>query len=62
MKTEALDDKLAQTLKKVKVDTLVTLLSKIKADALMDTLAARLPDVEIETPCETVAKNTQRWL
>ena len=42
MKTEALDDKLAVTLTEVKVDTLVTLLSKIRAKALMDTLAVRL--------------------
>ena len=49
MKTEALDDKLAETLTEVKVDTLVTLLSQIKGDALMDTLAARLTDVEIDT-------------
>ena len=42
MKTEALDDKLAVTLTKVKVDTLVTLLSEITAKALMDTLAVRL--------------------
>ena len=62
LKTEALDDKLALTLTKVNVDTLVTLLSEIRAEALMDTLAARLPDVEIETLGETVAKNTQRCL
>ena len=62
MKTLALDDKLAQTLRKVKVDTLVILLSEIRAEVLMDTLAARLADVEIETLGETVAKNTQRWL
>ena len=42
MKTEALHDKLAETLKEVKVDTLVTLLLEIRAEALMDTLAARL--------------------
>ena len=62
MKTLALDDKLAQTLTKVKVDTLVTLLSEVTAEALMDTLNARLTDVEIETLGETVAKNTQRCL
>ena len=62
MKTLALDDKLAQTLTKVKVDTLVILHFEIRAEVLMDTLAARLPDVEIETLGETVAKNTQRWL
>ena len=54
MKTEALDDKLA--------DTLVTLLSEIRAKSLMHTLAARLTDVEIETLGETVPENTQRWL
>ena len=59
VKTLALDDKLAQTLTKVKVDTLVILLSEIRAEVLM---AARLADVEIETLGETVAKNTQRWL
>ena len=62
MKTLALDDKLAQTLTEVKVDTLVTLLSEVRAEALMNTLNARLTDVEIETLGETVAKNTQRWL
>ena len=62
MKTEALDDKLAQTLTEVKVYRLVTLLSEVRAEALMDTLNARLTDVEIETLGETVAKNTQRWL
>ena len=45
MKTESLDEKLAQTLTEVKVDTLVTLLSKVRAEALMDTLNARLTDV-----------------
>ena len=59
MKTLALDEKLAQTLTKVKDDTLVILLSEIRAEVLM---AARLADVEIETLGETVAKNTQRWL
>ena len=59
LKTLALDEKLAQTLTKVKVDTLVILLSEIRAEVLM---AARLADVEIETLGETVAKNTQRWL
>ena len=62
MKTLALHEKLAQTLTEVKVDTLVTLLSKVRAEALMDTLNARLTDVEIETLGETVAKNTQRCL
>ena len=61
MKTEALDDKLAETLPEIKVDTLVTLLSEIRAKALMHTLAARLTDVEIETLGETVPLNTQ-WL
>ena len=42
MKTEALDDKLAVTLKEVKGDTLVTLLSEIRAKALMHNLAATL--------------------
>ena len=42
MKTEALDDKLAETLKEVKVDTLVTLLSEIRAKALMHNPAATL--------------------
>ena len=42
MKTEALDDKLAETLTEVKVDTLDTLLPEIRAKALIDTLGARL--------------------
>ena len=42
VKTEALDDKLAVTLKEVKLDTLVTLLSEIRAKALTHTLAATL--------------------
>ena len=62
MKTETLDDKLAQTLTEVKVDRLVTLLSEVRAEALMDTLDARLTNVEIEKVGETVANNTQRWL
>ena len=62
MKTKALDDKLAETLTEIKVDTLVTLISEIRAKALMHTLAARLTDVEIETLGETVPENTQRWL
>ena len=62
MKTEELDDKLAETLTEIKVDTLVTLLSEIRGKALMETLAARIPDVEIETMGETVPENTQRWL
>ena len=62
MKREALDDKLAETLTEIKVDTLGTLLSEIRAKALMETLAARLTDVEIETLGETVPENTQRWL
>ena len=62
MKTEALDDKLAETLTEIKFDTLVTLLSEIRAKSLMHTLAARLTDVEIETLGETVPENTQRWL
>ena len=62
MKREALEDKLPETLLEIKVDTLVTLLSKIRAKALMQTLAARLTDVEIETLGETVPENTQRWL
>ena len=59
MKTEALEDKLAETLLEIKVDTLVTLLSEIRAKALMETLAARLTDVEIETLGETVPEDTQ---
>ena len=62
MKTEALDDKLAETLSEIKVDTLVTLLSEIRAKALMETLGARLTDVQIETLGDTVPENTQRWL
>ena len=62
MKTEALDDKLAETLTENKGDTLVTLLAEIRAQALMDTLAARLTDEEIETLAETVPENTKRWL
>ena len=62
MKREALEDKLAETLLEIKVDTLVTLLSEIRAKALMETLAGRLTDVEIETLGETVPENTQRWL
>ena len=62
MKREALENKLAETLLEIKVDTLVTLLSEIRAKALMETLAARLTDVEIETLGETVPENTQRWL
>ena len=42
--TEALDDKLAEKLAEVKVESLVTLLTEIKAEALMNTLAARLTD------------------
>ena len=53
--TEVLDDKWAEKLAEVKVETLVTLLPEIKAEALMNTLAARLTDVEIETLGETVA-------
>ena len=49
MKTKALDDKLAEKLEKVNVETHVTLLSETKAEALMDTPPARLTDVEIET-------------
>ena len=62
MKTEALDDKLAETLTEVKVDTLVTIVSEIKVEALMDALAARLTDVEIDTLGETEAQKTQRRL
>ena len=62
MKREGLEDKLAETLLEIKVDTLDTLLSEIRAKALMETLAARLTDVEIETLGETVPENTQRWL
>ena len=56
MTTEALDDKWAEKLAEVKVETLVTLLPEIKAEALMNTLAARLTDVEIETLGETGLK------
>ena len=56
VKTEALDDKLAEKLADVTVETLVTLLSVMKAEALMDTPAARLTDMEIETLGETVAQ------
>ena len=62
MKREGLEDKLAETLLEIKVDTLDTLLSEIRAKALMETLAARLTDVEIETLGETLPENTQRWL
>ena len=55
MNTEALDDKLAEKLAEVKVQTLVTLLTQMQAEALMNTLAARLTHVEIKTLCETVA-------
>ena len=60
MKREALEDKLAETLLEIKVDTLFTLLSEIRAKALMEKLAARLTDVEIETLGKTVPENTQR--
>ena len=53
--TEALDDKWAEKLAEVKVETLVTLLPEIKAEALMNTLTARLTNVEIETLGEKVA-------
>ena len=56
MTTEALNDKWAEKLAEVKVETLVTLLPQIKAEALMNTLAARLTDVEIETLGETGLK------
>ena len=42
--TEALDDKWAEKLAEVKVETLVTLLPQIKAEALRNTLAARPTD------------------
>ena len=60
MKREALQDKLAETLLAIKVDTLVTLLSEIRAKALMKTLAASLTDVEIETLGETVPQKIRR--
>ena len=56
MTTEALNDKWAEKIAEVKVETLVTLLPQIKAEALMNTLAARLTDVEIETLGETGLK------
>ena len=37
LKTEALDDKVAENLKEVKVATLLTLLFEIKAEVLMNT-------------------------
>ena len=40
--TEVVDDKVAEKLAEVKVETLVTLLSDIRAEALMHTLGDRL--------------------
>ena len=57
MKTEELDDKLAETLTEVKVDTLDTLLAEIRAHRHTGCKV-----VEIETLGETVAENMQRWL
>ena len=48
MNTKVVDDKVAEKLAEVKVETLVTLLSDIRAEALMHTLADRLTDVKIE--------------
>ena len=56
MKTGALGDRLTRRLAEVKVETLVTSLSKIRAYALIDALAYRLTDVEIETLAKTVAR------
>ena len=56
VKTKALQDKLAEKLAKVKVETHVTLLSERKAEALMDTPPARLTDVEIETQRDSGSK------
>ena len=56
MKTEALDDKLAEKLAQVKFETLVTLPCEKKAEALMDRLAYRLTGVEIVIFGETVAQ------
>ena len=42
--TEALDDKWAEKLAEVKVETLVTLLPEIKAEGFIKTLAATLTD------------------
>ena len=47
---------MAKRLAEVKVETFVTLLSKIKAEALIDTLANRLTDVEQEILAETRKK------
>ena len=47
---------MAKRLAEVKVETFVTLLSKIKAEALIDTLANRLTDVELEILAETMAR------
>ena len=52
----ALDDKLAEMLAEVKVETLVTLLIERKAEALLDTPPARLTDVEIETQRDSGSK------
>ena len=67
MNTEVVDDKVAEKLAEVKVETLVTLLSDIGAEALMQTLAYRLTDVKIEIFGETVAQRyaealSKNWL
>ena len=67
MKTEALDDKLAEKLAEVKFETLVTLPCEKKAEALMDTVADRLTGVEIVIFGETVAQRyaervSKNWL
>ena len=54
--SKALDDKLAEMLAEVKVETLVTLLIERKAEALLDTHPARLTDVEIETQRDSGSK------
>ena len=46
--TKVVDDKVAEKLAEVKVETLITLLSEIRAEALMHTLADRLTYVKIE--------------
>ena len=55
VKTEALDDKLAEKLAEVKVETFFTLLCEIKPKALIDTLADRPTVLKIETLGKTLA-------
>ena len=54
--SKALNDKLAEMLAEVKVETLVTLLIQRKAEALLDTPPARITDVEIETQRDSGSK------